>query len=426
MEKYFVGLYEKEIEGNVIRHINYINAGDGMTAIVLVEEENGNTETNTFFTYKDHLGSIVVLTDENGDVVMEQSFDSWGRRRNPSNWTFNNISEPPTWLRGYTNHEHLPHFDLVNMNGRIYDPILGRMLSPDNYVQDPLFSQSYNRYSYVWNNPLKYTDPSGDFAVVDSWLIGFVDGFFSEGSNRFSNAWSEANLRAGNDAKIWGGLFVSDPNKNFWGRSWEIISRLTWQSIQTAGGFLTSQTYNTFGLAGGVESVDYAYGATVLRTRNGGWGAVTQGSYIVGDNEIKADANNWLFQHEYGHYLQSQGMGIAYYGRVGIPSLLSKEGEHTFHPVELDANRRGFLYFNENVDGFYKNESNAYDDYGWNFERNPLVSKEVYYGGGNIFIDYKNNSDILSLDKIQVKSKWYDYALPILSGFINAYTYNNP
>jgi RHS repeat-associated protein len=63
--------------------------------------------------------------------------------------------------RGFTGHEHLPQFNLINMNGRLYDPTISRMLSPDNYVQDPTHTQSYNRYSYVLNNPLKYTDPSG-------------------------------------------------------------------------------------------------------------------------------------------------------------------------------------------------------------------------------------------------------------------------
>ena len=63
--------------------------------------------------------------------------------------------------RGYTGHEHLPEVGLINMNGRMYDPLLGRMLSPDAYVQAPGYTQSYNRYSYCWNNPLKYTDPTG-------------------------------------------------------------------------------------------------------------------------------------------------------------------------------------------------------------------------------------------------------------------------
>lgn len=57
----------------------------------------------------------------------------------------------------------LPHFGIINMSGRCYDPVLGRMLSVDNYVQDATSTQAYNRYSYVLNNPLKYTDPSGGF-----------------------------------------------------------------------------------------------------------------------------------------------------------------------------------------------------------------------------------------------------------------------
>lgn len=188
LEKYFVGLYEKEFEPQtgITRHINYITAGDGMTAIVLQEEENGDISEETYFTYKDHLGSIVALTDETGDVVLEQSFDAWGRYRDPNDWTYNILNPSPTWLRGYTGHEHLPHFDLINMNGRIYDPILGRMLSPDRFIQDPLFSQSYNRYSYCWNNPLRYTDPSGD-AVVAGMVIGAVVGGYIGGAIQSQN-----------------------------------------------------------------------------------------------------------------------------------------------------------------------------------------------------------------------------------------------
>ena len=47
------------------------------------------------------------------------------------------------------------------MNGRMYDPLVGRMLSPDIVIQNPEYSQSYNRYSYCFNNPLRFTDPSG-------------------------------------------------------------------------------------------------------------------------------------------------------------------------------------------------------------------------------------------------------------------------
>jgi len=68
----------------------------------------------------------------------------------------------PAWLyRGFTGHEHLTQFALINMNGRMYDPVQGRMLSPDNYVSTPFGTQGYNRYSYANNNPPSYTDPDG-------------------------------------------------------------------------------------------------------------------------------------------------------------------------------------------------------------------------------------------------------------------------
>ena len=65
--------------------------------------------------------------------------------------------------RGYTGHEMLDPVGLVHMNGRVYDPELGRFLSADPFVQDASNLQSWNRYSYVINNPLSLTDPSGFF-----------------------------------------------------------------------------------------------------------------------------------------------------------------------------------------------------------------------------------------------------------------------
>src|SRR4030095_7752991 len=68
-----------------------------------------------------------------------------------------------TGHREYTGHETIPNVGLVNMNGRVYDPVLGRFLSPDPNVQFGGNLQSFNRYSYVLNNPLRYTDPTGYF-----------------------------------------------------------------------------------------------------------------------------------------------------------------------------------------------------------------------------------------------------------------------
>ncbi len=79
--------------------------------------------------------------------------------------------------RGYTAHEHLTEFGLINMNGRVYDPVLARFLSPDPYVQAPDYTQGFNRYAYCLNNPFKYTDPSGElFGIDDAIIIGFAIG----------------------------------------------------------------------------------------------------------------------------------------------------------------------------------------------------------------------------------------------------------
>jgi len=101
------------------------------------------------------LGSITALLNTNGTVAEEYSYDTWGRRRNPTDWTYSNITAPSLLNRGYTGHEHLDQFVLINMNGRIYDPQLGRMLSPDKFVKIGMATQDYNKYSYCNNNLLQ-------------------------------------------------------------------------------------------------------------------------------------------------------------------------------------------------------------------------------------------------------------------------------
>lgn len=163
--KYFVGgNYEVEYDdfGNQ-RILHYLSAGDGLFAIYEWEGRH----KKMYYIHKDHLGSYETITDEEGRVVEKLNFDPWGRRRNPDTWTFDNVPEETLFDRGFTSHEHLDVFGLVNMNGRVYDPWLGRMLSPDPILQAPANSQNYNRYTYAMNNPLKYIDPSG-YSFIDS------------------------------------------------------------------------------------------------------------------------------------------------------------------------------------------------------------------------------------------------------------------
>ena len=252
------------------------------------------------------------------------------------------------------------------MNARLYDPVLGRFLSPDPFVQMPDFTQNFNRYSYCLNNPLIFVDKSGEYFVVDSFLVGLLGG-----------GWKRAVKMAKNDLKIWGGLFATDRNKNILGRAWEFISRFTWQFPQTLGGFITAHTYNTCRLYKGVESVSYLYGATVVRTNGNGFGAVTQSSFIVGDCDLEANPSDELFQHEYGHYLQSQDIGPLYYLTIGIPSLISamvnSYDDHNRTIMEQDCNIRAFKYFNKNVSSFTYMDENGNITSSWNFASNPIV-----------------------------------------------------
>ena len=136
----------------------------------------------------------------------------------------------------------------------------------------------------------------------------------------------------------------------------------------------------------------FLFGATVIKASSIGNRGITLGSYIAGGNSIEADPNNSLFQHEYGHYLQSQEMGLAYLAKVGIPSIrsaiVSGPGEHKYRSFERDANFRAFKYFNKNVDGFYESASGTFDGTGWNFYYNPLLNEE------NKYVDYKNANEM--------------------------------
>jgi RHS repeat-associated protein len=123
------------------------------------------------YVHRDHLGSVDAITNSAGVVQAKFSFDPFGGRR-AQTWNGDldatGLAALLAWQdnrgsRGFTNHEHLNRTGFVHMNGRVYDPRIGRFVSPDPVVQLPTFSQSYNRYSYALNNPLSYTDPSGFF-----------------------------------------------------------------------------------------------------------------------------------------------------------------------------------------------------------------------------------------------------------------------
>ncbi|MGH8525677.1 MAG: RHS repeat-associated core domain-containing protein, partial [Gammaproteobacteria bacterium] len=167
---YLGGLLEKVTLGSGTSWRHHILGGDGDVAIY-TRKSSGSNEVH--YLSKDHLGSTDVITDAAGAVEVSTSFGAFGQRRNAAGWSGN--PAPADWTgittttrHGYTGHAMLDNLNLTHMNGRVYDQITARFLSPDPLVQSPFDGQSLNRYSYVFNNPLSNTDPSGFYTLFST------------------------------------------------------------------------------------------------------------------------------------------------------------------------------------------------------------------------------------------------------------------
>jgi RHS repeat-associated protein len=173
---YIGGILEKVTRSGVTEYRHRIEGGNG-TAAIYVRRSSGSPATETYFVHRDQLGSPELITNSAGAVVVRLSFGAYGERRD-SDWDGAVSSADMTAIgnttrRGFTGHEHLDAVGLVHMNGRVYEPVIGRMLAPDAVVQIGA-AQSVNCYAYVWNNPLTRTDPSGwvaDNEVSPPWPL---------------------------------------------------------------------------------------------------------------------------------------------------------------------------------------------------------------------------------------------------------------
>jgi RHS repeat-associated protein len=293
--RYYLGNYEKDVTGTTTRHIYYIYGGNGLCALAV---KTGTGAPVYYTAYTDHLGSLVTLTNNNSTpgFVARQSFDAWGRYRTPNNWNdytvANNSAANSTsgngilgtngWLRrGYTMHEHYKEYGLINMNGRMYDPIVGRMLSPDTYVQDPTNSQNYNRYSYVLNNPLKYTDPTG-------WKYDYKSFYSTYENEETTGDDGGSNFGGGG-----GGLI----NPGFNVATWNLISG-AWNTASNSG-----YNYSSFGFTNGVMT-SASYNNVYYSNKKGEYGywsnhnySINYSTYIVSqwnklNNEINSATTN--------------------------------------------------------------------------------------------------------------------------------------
>jgi RHS repeat-associated protein len=177
IDTYYLGKsYEERVEGSQETQICYITLGGKAigthtqvlnTDYVTTNPNYAETPFNRYF-HTDALGSITAITDDNGTVVERRSYEPFGKIRAmdyglSGTHAIIPINTVAQTTRAFTGHEQIAELSgLIHMNARVYDSDIGRFLSADPVLQAPLDSQSYNRYSYVRNNPLKFTDPTGN------------------------------------------------------------------------------------------------------------------------------------------------------------------------------------------------------------------------------------------------------------------------
>lgn len=323
---------------------------------IAVYDKAAGTKT-LYHGYYDAQGSLIALTDNSGNVLARYAYDPWGKRVKPTDWTQG--ANAPTTLnlkRGYTMHEHLDEFDLINMNGRVYDPAVAQFLSPDPYIQDAGNWLNYNRYAYCYNNPTRYVDPSGEVSreIWSTFMVDFFYTLFNGGVN-FNKQIRQSAWRQFDPTAPWSktnkaiqisvGLLKTDSNRSFLGRLSQFVNRFSGEAIQTFFGYEAAIIRN---MLGWVDRVDYYGGATFVTNEQGEKDrGFSLGSFINIDITGTIDkpfneyitTSNPMYMHEYGHYIQSQQTGPWYI----IPATASFLGTKWFYFGEAEYVQKGWV-----------------------------------------------------------------------------------
>jgi RHS repeat-associated protein len=267
---------------------NYILADGKMVAERF--KTGSNAATFEYFI-TDHLGSVAVVTDSTGTVLSNGRlfYDPWGKMKlagggNDTNCALPQVPSGSPSTRGFTGQEQMPNICVDNFNARVYNPLLGRFLSPDSVIPDTYAPQSLNRYTYVDNMPLSLTDPSGHNQGYD-WThddpeesVYYFSGSLEGGFNGAVGVWpgfvahgvtdGSGTSSSGLSSQALNGLAPGTPLVDF-GNGTRIVSDSnspTGASLQFDGGSelgkqieQDNQDGGTFKYAGG-EAISVSYG----------------------------------------------------------------------------------------------------------------------------------------------------------------------
>ena len=146
-EKLYWGEYEEKVLPNETKQYHWLYADDYLTGVVEYSSSNNGT-AHSFVAQTDHMGSLLKLIDKNGVEHLSTSYDVWGKRTITNNTM--NI------MRGFAGQEHLEEMNLIDINGRLYDPMIGRYLTPQISLNRAVSNGNYSHYSFNENNPLMY------------------------------------------------------------------------------------------------------------------------------------------------------------------------------------------------------------------------------------------------------------------------------
>jgi RHS repeat-associated protein len=223
--------YERRTQASGVDHIFHVVGPDG--PIAQIERDDANSAPVVNYLASDALGTVNASIGASGSVTARRYFEPFGRRIGPNGAPLGDDGAS-TLHKGFTGHEHDSALRLINMKGRLYDPDLKRLLTPDPHVMFPLLGQSWNRYSYVMNSPLNLTDPTG--FDPDDHLLMYED----------ASAWSDGDEfpgAGGVPTSPSGWVDLSQGASGFGGSS------LGWGNFGAPGGPLMSDAagYSEFG-----------------------------------------------------------------------------------------------------------------------------------------------------------------------------------